>query len=158
MNNGRNDYYNTEFRKYDIVIIGAGPAGLIGATESHTEGKRSLIIEQMKRPALKLRITGSGSCNITNNRDPEAFMDGFGRNGRFLLKSSEPFCQKKSRPRLSPRSSLRSKVIENNRNDRSVCFHRPRMGLCCLSCPCWIRRKISLLDIPEKHWNRCRSC
>jgi len=94
MNNGRNDHPHTEFRKYDIVIIGAGPAGLIGAIESHAEGKRSLIIEQMKRPALKLRITGSGSCNITNNREMETFLDGFGKNGRFLRKAFGDFFSK----------------------------------------------------------------
>ncbi len=94
MNNERKDYCHSEFRKYDIVIIGAGPAGLIGAIESHTEGKRSLIIEQMKRPALKLRITGSGSCNITNNRDKETFIDGFGKNGRFLRKAFGEFFSK----------------------------------------------------------------
>jgi len=58
----------------------------------------------------------------------------------------------------SRKSSPRLKVIENNRNGRLVCFQLPRMDRCCLSCPCWIRRKTSLLDIPEKHLNRCPSC
>ncbi len=86
MNFTENDSSPDSIKDYDIVIIGAGPAGLIGAIESCSRGTRSLIIEQMKRPAQKLRITGSGSCNITNNRDPETFMEGFGKNGRFLRK------------------------------------------------------------------------
>ncbi len=91
MNKTKQYPYLTELTNYDIVIIGAGPAGLIGAIESHTEGKRSLIIEQMKRPALKLRITGSGSCNITNNRSRDTFMDGFGKKGRFLRRAFGEF-------------------------------------------------------------------
>ena len=91
MNYAKKNSFPDKIKEYDIVVIGAGPAGLMGAIESSSIGKRSLIIEQMKRPALKLRITGSGSCNITNNREPVTFMDGFGKNGRFLRKVFSEF-------------------------------------------------------------------
>jgi predicted flavoprotein YhiN len=38
----------------------------------------------MPRPALKLRISGKGRCNITNDASLEEFLSHFGKNGRFL--------------------------------------------------------------------------
>ncbi len=70
--------------QYDIVIIGAGPAGLIAAIESCKSSAKILILEKMHNPALKLRISGKGRCNITNNAVLEDFISHFGKNGRFL--------------------------------------------------------------------------
>jgi predicted Rossmann fold flavoprotein len=70
--------------QYDVVIIGAGPAGLIAAIECCSPAKTILILEKMHKPALKLRISGKGRCNITNNAEIKDFISHFGRNGRFL--------------------------------------------------------------------------
>ena len=70
--------------QYDIVIIGAGPAGLIAAIESCKSSAKILILEKMHNPALKLRISGKGRCNITNDAVLEDFISHFGKNGRFL--------------------------------------------------------------------------
>ncbi|MFH1903909.1 MAG: NAD(P)/FAD-dependent oxidoreductase [bacterium] len=70
--------------QYDIVIIGAGPAGLIAAIESCKPSAKILILEKMHNPALKLRISGKGRCNITNDAELEDFISHFGKNGRFL--------------------------------------------------------------------------
>jgi predicted Rossmann fold flavoprotein len=69
---------------YDIVIIGAGPAGLMAGIESYKPSRKILILEKMPRPALKLRISGKGRCNITNDASLEEFLSHFGKNGRFL--------------------------------------------------------------------------
>ena len=69
---------------YDIVVIGAGPAGLIAAIESKTATNKVCILEKMHKPAMKLKITGKGRCNITNNADLNTFLKKFGKNGRFL--------------------------------------------------------------------------
>ena len=69
---------------YDIVIVGAGPAGLMAGIESYTPSRKILILEKMPRPALKLRISGKGRCNITNDASLEEFLSHFGKNGRFL--------------------------------------------------------------------------
>lgn len=69
---------------YDIIVIGAGPAGLMAAIESFTPGKRIIILEKMHKPTMKLKITGKGRCNITNNADFKEFISHFGKNGRFL--------------------------------------------------------------------------
>jgi len=76
---------------FDVVVIGAGPAGLMGAIECHSKGISILVVEQMYRPALKLRITGSGRCNITNSCDRETFMKEFGRSGKFLRQAFSRF-------------------------------------------------------------------
>ncbi|MDO9465002.1 MAG: NAD(P)/FAD-dependent oxidoreductase [bacterium] len=70
--------------QYDIIIIGAGPAGLIAAIESCKPSTKILILEKMHTPALKLKISGKGRCNITNDAVLEDFISHFGKNGRFL--------------------------------------------------------------------------
>lgn len=69
---------------YDIIVIGAGPAGLIAAIESKTSTNKVCVLEKMHNPAMKLKITGKGRCNITNNADLNTFIKKFGKNGRFL--------------------------------------------------------------------------
>ena len=71
-------------KKYNIVVIGAGPAGLMAAIESAAPAKKICILEKMHKPALKLKITGKGRCNITNNANFNEFIKRFGKNGRFL--------------------------------------------------------------------------
>jgi len=71
-------------REYDIIIVGAGTAGLIAACEAGRAGLRTVVLEKMHRPARKLRITGKGRCNITNTAPRDEFIAHFGKNGRFL--------------------------------------------------------------------------
>ena len=70
--------------RYDVVIIGAGPAGLIAASECCKPDKTIVVLEKMHKPALKLGISGKGRCNITNAAEIKEFIAHFGRNGRFL--------------------------------------------------------------------------
>lgn len=71
-------------KHYDIVIVGAGPAGLMACIESYKPSRKIVILEKMPRPALKLRISGKGRCNITNDASLDEFLSHFGKNGRFL--------------------------------------------------------------------------
>jgi predicted Rossmann fold flavoprotein len=52
----------------DIIVIGAGPAGLLAAGTAACEQRRVWLLEKMEKPARKLRITGKGRCNITNTK------------------------------------------------------------------------------------------
>lgn len=60
--------------KYDIIIIGAGAAGLMAGVLLCDTGKRVLVLEKKKQAGLKLRITGKGRCNLTNTLPIEEFI------------------------------------------------------------------------------------
>ena len=69
---------------YDIIVIGAGPAGLVAAGRAAEKRKKVLILEKMHQEGRKLRITGKGRCNITNNLPMNEFIKHIYPNGRFL--------------------------------------------------------------------------
>lgn len=56
----------------------------MAAIESYHPENRVVILEKMRKPALKLRITGKGRCNITNEEGFDSFINRFGKKGRFL--------------------------------------------------------------------------
>ncbi len=51
---------------YDVIIIGAGAAGMMCAAEAGRRGRSVLIVEHAKAPGEKIRISGGGRCNFTN--------------------------------------------------------------------------------------------
>lgn len=69
---------------YDVIVVGAGVAGLIAAGRAAELNANVLVIEKMRRSGIKLLITGKGRCNITNSDDIEDFMKNVHPNGRFL--------------------------------------------------------------------------
>ena len=70
--------------RYDIVVCGAGPAGLSAALAAAECGKKVLIAERLSKPGVKLLASGGGRCNFTNALPENKFMESFGRNGRFM--------------------------------------------------------------------------
>ncbi|MFW7524756.1 NAD(P)/FAD-dependent oxidoreductase [Vibrio ostreicida] len=52
--------------KYDVVIIGAGAAGLMCASEAGKRGRKVLVLDHAKKPGRKILISGGGRCNFTN--------------------------------------------------------------------------------------------
>ena len=60
---------------YDVVIIGAGAAGMMCAAEAGKRGRRVLVIDHAEAAGEKIRISGGGRCNFTNVRtEPKAFL------------------------------------------------------------------------------------
>lgn len=57
----------TKETNYDIIIVGAGAAGLIAAGTSAKKGKSVLLLEKMRSQGRKMLISGKGRCNITND-------------------------------------------------------------------------------------------
>ena len=52
--------------KFDIIVVGAGAAGLMCAIEAARRGKRVVVLDHAARPAEKIRISGGGKCNFTH--------------------------------------------------------------------------------------------
>jgi predicted Rossmann fold flavoprotein len=74
-----------------VIVVGAGPAGLMAAGQAAEIGARVLLLEKMDRPGRKLRITGKGRCNLTNVAPLSDFVAHFGPNGRFLRQAFARF-------------------------------------------------------------------
>ena len=68
----------------DIIVVGAGPAGMMAAIKAAEQGGKVLLLEKMKKPGRKMRITGKGRCNITNAADVPEIIKNITGNGRFL--------------------------------------------------------------------------
>jgi predicted Rossmann fold flavoprotein len=67
-----------------ICIIGAGPAGLMGAVFAAQAGARTMVIEANATAGRKLLLTGGGRCNFTHQATGEETARAFGRKGKFL--------------------------------------------------------------------------
>lgn len=66
------------------LIIGGGAAGCFAAAQASALGEEVTLIERNDRLGKKLRITGKGRCNVTNNCDLDTLMQNIPRGGRFL--------------------------------------------------------------------------
>ena len=61
--------------RYDVIILGAGGAGLMCAARAGQAGKRVLVIDHADAPGKKILISGGGRCNFTNvNTSAERFL------------------------------------------------------------------------------------
>lgn len=61
----------------DVVIIGAGAAGMMCAIEAGKRGRRVVVIDHARAPGEKIRISGGGRCNFTNiHASPRNFLSG----------------------------------------------------------------------------------
>ncbi|MBR5071393.1 MAG: (d)CMP kinase [Oscillospiraceae bacterium] len=78
-------------RKADIVVIGGGPAGYTAAIFAAKNGAGVLLADKAKRPLMKLRISGKGRCNLTNNCTDAEFFDNIFRGSRFLRSAESRF-------------------------------------------------------------------
>lgn len=53
---------------HDVLVVGAGPAGLFAATIAAQRGRRVLLLEKNQKPGLKILISGGGRCNLTTTK------------------------------------------------------------------------------------------
>lgn len=73
------------------VVIGGGAAGLMAAGRAAERGKNVILLEKNALLAKKVRITGKGRCNITNDADMEEFIRNVPTNGKFLYSAFYTF-------------------------------------------------------------------
>lgn len=82
-------------QSFDVVILGAGAAGLMCAMEAGKRGRRAAVLERGNKPGKKILISGGGRCNFTNLRcTPENFM------------SSNPHFAKSALARYTPQDFI----------------------------------------------------
>ena len=72
---------------WDVVVIGAGAAGLVAAARAAERGRRTLLLEKNRRPGVKILMSGGTRCNITHATDNRGIVEAFGPPGRFLHSS-----------------------------------------------------------------------
>ncbi len=82
---------SVEREPYDVIVVGAGAAGMMAAGTAARNGKRVLLIEKMEKSGRKVRITGKGRCNLTNARRPEEFAEQVRVNAEFLAPAFAEF-------------------------------------------------------------------
>jgi len=76
---------------FDLIVIGAGAAGMIAAITAAKCSKKVLLLEKLPQIGAKLKATGGGRCNLSNTLSQEAFMEKFGRDGRFMQDALKAF-------------------------------------------------------------------
>lgn len=82
---------NHQTETIKVLVIGAGPAGMMAAGAAAENGADVIIVEKNQRVGRKLAITGKGRCNITNFCDNETFIAHVTANPRFLYSAINRF-------------------------------------------------------------------
>lgn len=77
--------------RYDGIIIGGGPAGMLASIITAQRGHKVLLLERNDRLGKKLLITGKGRCNVTNACTAQEVLQNIPRNGRFLYSAMESY-------------------------------------------------------------------
>ncbi|MGF7005024.1 NAD(P)/FAD-dependent oxidoreductase [Aminobacter sp. BE322] len=79
-------------QSFDVVVIGAGAAGMMCAAEAGKRGRSVLIVDHAAAPGEKIRISGGGRCNFTNiNAAPKHFLS---QNPHFCISALSRYTQK----------------------------------------------------------------
>ena len=80
---------------FDVIVIGAGPGGMMSAGRSAEMGNETLLIEKTDSAGKKLLLSGSARCNITNACESvEDFINNFSESGKFLRNAFSVFFNK----------------------------------------------------------------
>src|SRR6267143_2119132 len=69
---------------WDVVVIGAGAAGLMAALRAAERGRRTLLLEKNRKPGVKILMSGGTRCNLTHATDNRGIVEAYGPPGRFL--------------------------------------------------------------------------
>ena len=80
---------NTE--AYDVIIVGAGAAGMMSAIEAGKRSRKVLLVDHSKKIGEKIRISGGGRCNFTNiHTKPNKFIS---QNPKFVISALNQYTQ-----------------------------------------------------------------
>ena len=70
--------------RWDVVVVGAGAAGLLAAARAAERGRRVLLLEKNRKPGVKILMSGGTRCNLTHATDARGIVAAYGPPGRFL--------------------------------------------------------------------------
>ena len=78
-------------KKFDVIIIGAGAAGMMSAIEAGKRGRKVLLVDHSRKIGEKIRISGGGRCNFTNiHTNPSKFLS---QNPKFVKSALSQYTQ-----------------------------------------------------------------
>ena len=78
--------------QYDVIVVGAGGAGMMCAAQAGRRGRRVLVVDHARAPGEKIRISGGGRCNFTNiHAGPANFLS---ENPRFCISALRRYTPK----------------------------------------------------------------
>ncbi len=98
-------------QSFDVVVIGAGAAGLMCAIEAGRRGRRVALLERAERVGKKILISGGGRCNFTNlHCRPENFL------------SANPHFARSALARYTPSDFIR--LVESH----GIAYHEKKLG------------------------------
>src|SRR3954469_2298716 len=69
---------------WDIIVAGAGAAGLMAGIRAAEAGRRVLVLEKNRKAGVKILMSGGTRCNITHATDNRGIVQAFGPQGKFL--------------------------------------------------------------------------
>ena len=78
-------------KKYDVIVVGGGAAGMLAAGRAAECGKNVLLVEKNEKLGKKIYITGKGRCNVTNSADLSDTINNIPVNGRFMYSALSNF-------------------------------------------------------------------
>ena len=100
--------------KYDLIVIGGGPAGMMAAGRAAELGGRVLLLEKNANLGIKLLITGKERCNLSNAISVRELVTNFGAAGKFLFSAFSRFDPEMTMDFFSERG-VPLKIENNNR-------------------------------------------
>lgn len=104
-----------EDNKFDVAVVGAGPAGMMAAGVAAEAGAKVILIERNKELGKKLLLTGNGRCNITNAEfNLRKLVENYGENGKFLFHAFSVFGPKEVID-FFDNLGIKTKIENNNR-------------------------------------------
>jgi len=113
--------------RFDTIVIGGGPAGLMAAGRAAETGERVLLVEKNNSLGEKLLLAGKRRCSITNAEpDMELFLSRYGENGNFLREAFGRFGPAETIAFFN-KSGIKTKVERGNRvfpHDEPVAAHK----------------------------------
>ena len=77
--------------QFDVIVVGAGAAGMMSAIEAGKRGRKVLLVDHAKKIGEKIRISGGGRCNFTNiHTHPNKFIS---NNPKFVISALKQYTQ-----------------------------------------------------------------